>query len=100
MLIENSSKYYLKRTRAFSKEIEFNVPEDLQSKKDVNIEELFPVAIACIADLSADIVRDKIKVEQVKDYSEELYFPSKFYDAYLNINIIELYPVIPLPNGV
>ena len=68
MLIENSSKYYLKRTRAFSKEIEFNVPEDLQSKKDVNIEELFPLAIACIADLSADIVRGKIKVEQVRDY--------------------------------
>lgn len=89
MLIENSSKYYLKRTRAFSKEIEFNVPEDLQSKKDVNIEELFPLAIACIADLSADIVRGKIKVEQVKDYSEELYFSSKFYDAYLNINTIE-----------
>lgn len=72
MLIEKNSKYYLKRARAFSKEIEFDVPEDLQSKKDVNIEELFPLAIACIADLSSGIVRGKIAVEQVKDYSEEL----------------------------
>jgi len=88
MLIEKNSKYYLKRARAFSKEIEFDVPEDLQSKKDVNIEELFPLAIACIADLSSGIVRGKIAVEQVKDYSEELYFASKFYDSYLNINTI------------
>lgn len=79
MLIEKNSKYYLKRARAFSKEIEFNVPEDLQSKKDVNIEELFPLAIAYVADLSAGIVRGKITVEQVKDYSEELYFTSKCY---------------------
>ena len=89
MLIENRANYYLKRTRASAKEIEFNVPIELRAKKDVNIDELFPLAIACIADLAAGIVRGEIKVEQVNSYSKELYFASKFYDSYLYVNASE-----------
>ncbi|MCM1524895.1 MAG: DEAD/DEAH box helicase, partial [Ruminococcus sp.] len=86
MQIENNSQYYLKRARASAKEIEFNVPDDLKSKKDVNIDELFPLAIACIADLSSSIIRQEIPIKQVRKYSKELYFASKFYDAYTYIN--------------
>lgn len=85
MLIEKNAQYLLKRTRAFAKEIEFDIPEELRAVNDVNINELFPVTIACIADLSADIVRGKESGEQVKAHRKELYFASKFYDAYLNL---------------
>ena len=86
MLIDKNAQYFLKRTRAFAKEIEFNIPEELRALKDVNIDELFPVAIACIADLSADIVRGKESGEQIKAHKKELYFASKFYDSYLQLN--------------
>ena len=83
MLIEKNAQYYLKRTRAFAKEIEFDIPEELRAPKDVNIDELFPIAIACIADLSADIVRGKNSDEQIKTHKKNLYFASKFYDSYM-----------------
>ena len=41
MLIEKNAQYYLKRTRAFAKEIEFDIPEHLRTKKEVDINELF-----------------------------------------------------------
>ena len=90
MLIEKNAKYFLKRTRAYAKEIEFNIPDELRSPKDVDIEELFPVAIACIADLSAEIVRGKESDEQIRKHKQELYFASKFYDSYLNLNNSEV----------
>ena len=86
MLIDKNAQYFLKRTRAFAKEIEFDIPEGLRAIKDVNIDELFPVAIACIADLSADIVRGKESDEQIKVHKNELYFASKFYDSYLQLS--------------
>ena len=86
MQLEKKSQYYLKRARATAKEIEFRVPDGLKAKKDVDIDELFPVAIACIADLSSGIIRQEIPVNQIKQYSSELYFASKFYDAYIYIN--------------
>lgn len=90
MLIDKNAQYFLKRTRAFAKEIEFDIPKELRAVKDVNIDELFPVAIACIADLSADIVRGKESVEQIKIHKNELYFASKFYDSYLQLNQTEI----------
>lgn len=86
MLIDKNAQYFLKRTRAFAKEIEFEIPEELRAIKDVNIDELFPVAIACVADLSADIIRGKESDEQIKAHKKELYFASKFYDSYLQLN--------------
>lgn len=86
MLIEKTSEYYLKRARAFAKEIEFNIPENLRAIKDVDIEDLFPLVIACIADLSVAIVRGQTNDEQLKAHAKELYFASKFYDSYLQIS--------------
>ena len=86
MLIERNSTYYLKRTRAFAKEIEFNIPENLRAPKDIDIDDLFPLVIACIADLSAEIVRGNTNEEQIRTHVNELYFASKFFDAYLHIN--------------
>ena len=37
MLIEKNAQYYLKRTRAFAKEIEFDIPEELRAQKDICI---------------------------------------------------------------
>ena len=90
MLIEKNAQYYLKRTRAFAKEIEFDIPNELRASQDVNIDELFPVAIACIADLSADIVRRRDGDEQIKLHKKDLYFASKFYDSYLGLNKSDL----------
>ena len=89
MLIEKNAQYYLKRTRAFAKEVEFDIPEELRANKEINVNELFPLTIACIADLSADIVRGKESNEQIKIHKNELYFASKFYDSYLNLNNIQ-----------
>ena len=86
MLIERNSTYYLKRTRAFAKEIEFGIPENLRAPKDIDIDDLFPLVIACIADLSADIVRGNAYDEQIKAHTSELFFASKFFDSYLHIN--------------
>ncbi len=91
MLIDKNAQYFLKRTRAFAKEVEFNIPEDLRAIKDINIDELFPVSIACIADLSADIVRGKESNEQIKVHKKELYFASKFYDSYLQLNNTDIF---------
>ena len=38
MLIEKKAKYFMKRTRAYAKEIEFNIPNELRAPKDVPIE--------------------------------------------------------------
>ena len=89
MLIEKEAQYYLKRTRAYAKEIEFDIPEELRSRKDDGVDELFPVAIACIADLAADIVRGKENDDQIRAHGKELYFASKFYDSYLQLNVSE-----------
>ena len=62
MLIEKSAQYYLKRARASAKEKEFDVPHELQARKDVNIDELFPLTIACISDLSVKIAKESISV--------------------------------------
>lgn len=86
MLIEKRAQYYLKRARASAKEKEFDVPDELQARKDVNVDELFPLTIACISDLSVKIAKENISVEEVKNYYDELYFSSKFYDSYLYIN--------------
>lgn len=91
MLIEKNSQYFLKRTRALAKEIEFDIPEELRAKRDVDICELFPVAIACIADLSASIVRGNEADEEIKAHKKELYFASKFYDSYLQISDIDMF---------
>ena len=90
MLIEKNAQYYLKRTRAFAKEIEFDIPEHLRTKKEVDINELFPVVIGCIADLSADIVRDENIDKQVDIHKKELYFASKFYDSYINLRVTDI----------
>ena len=91
MLIEKNAKYFLKRARAYAKETEFNIPDELRSPRDVHIEELFPIAIACIADLSADIVRGRESEEQIKAHKKELYFASKFYDSYLYLNNFNIF---------
>lgn len=90
MLIEKNAQYYLKRTRAFAKEIEFDIPEHLRTKKEVDINELFPVVIGCIADLSADIVRGENVDKQVDIHKKELYFASKFYDSYINLRVTDI----------
>lgn len=58
MLVEKRAQYYLKRARASAKEIEFDVPLELQAKKDVDVDELFPLTIACISDLSVKIAKE------------------------------------------
>ena len=92
MLIEKTSKYYLKRTRAFAKEIEFDIPENLRAVKDVDVDDLFPLVIACIADLSAEIVRGKSNENQIQAHANELRFAAKFFDSYLHINSVTPHP--------
>ncbi len=89
MLIGKNAEYYLKRTRAAAKENELDVPNELRARRDIDIQELFPTAIACIADLSADIVRGVVKKDIVSDVKSQLYFASKFFDSFLEISSID-----------
>ncbi len=47
MLIEKNAQYYLKRTRAFAKEIEFDIPEELRAQKDINIPWWLELCFCC-----------------------------------------------------
>ena len=51
-MTNNNNEYYLKRTRAAAKEIELGVAEEDRARKDITIEELFPLTVSIIGDVS------------------------------------------------
>ena len=74
------SEYYLKRTLATAKEIEFEVPEDVRAK-NVRIERLFPLVISYVGDSAYKIVSKNENLSPEDKY--KLIFALKFFTSYI-----------------
>lgn len=89
MLIEGKSQYLLKKVRAKAKMYEYHIPEELHGTTEREVSRLLILAIATIGDFSNEIVdgnnHGKIDYE---NYQKNLRFSSKFFDAYLDSNLI------------
>jgi Superfamily II helicase len=82
MLIENSSKYLLKKTRAKSKMFEYDVPIDEHISVESNAIELLLIAIGVIGNTSNELWNLKDAPLNVsEDSKKELEFSSVFFDA-------------------
>lgn len=82
MLIEKSSKYLLKKTRAKSKMFEYDVPVDEHISVESNAIELLLIAIGVIGNTSNELWDVKDAPLNVSEASKkELEFSSVFFDA-------------------
>lgn len=85
MLIENTSKYLLKKTRAKAKMYEYNLPEDRHLHTEKNVSDLLLISIGAIGNISVAILKDPNQKHVLIEESKlELEFASKFFDSYLN----------------
>lgn len=85
MLIEGTSKYLLKKTRAKAKMVEYDIPEEQHIFVEKNVEDLFLIAVGAIGNISAAIMRNTDDRDSfILQSKSELEFASKFFDAYLN----------------
>lgn len=88
MLIENQSKYYLKKIRAKSKMFEYSVPEELHVNVEDQSNDLILLSIAIIGDVADAIWQQNnppiILTEKLK---EELHFVARFFDSYYQSNL-------------
>lgn len=82
MLIENSSKYLLKKTRAKSKMFEYDVPIDEHISVESNAIELLLIAIGVIGNASNELWDfNGFPLKVSEDSKKELEFSSVFFDA-------------------
>lgn len=88
MLIENQSKYYLKKIRAKSKMFEYSVPEELHVNVEDQSNDLILLSIAIIGDVADAIWQQNnppiILTEKLK---EEIHFVARFFDSYYQSNL-------------
>ena len=83
MLIESTSKYYLKKVRAKAKMYEYGVPENIHIKVEEQANDLILLSIGVVGDISNEIWNMKqAPIILSKEKEEELYFVSRFFDAY------------------
>ena len=83
MLIESTSKYYLKKVRAKAKMYEYSVPENLHIEVEEEANNLILLSIGVVGDISNEIWNMKqAPIILSKEKEEELYFVSSFFDAY------------------
>lgn len=88
MLIEDRSKYYLKKIRIKSKLNEYNVKDDLHIKIEEQSSDLILLCIAIIGDVTEEIWNNKeTPIILSNEIQEELYFASKFFDSYYQSNL-------------
>lgn len=90
MLIENHSKYLLKKLRAKAKMYEYNVDLDLHIKVEKEAPNLLLIAIGAIGDITAEILRKK-NIDNLKNNESRisLEFSSKFFDSFLQTRFDE-----------
>ena len=82
MLIENSSKYLLKKTRAKSKMFEYDVPIDEHISVESNAIELLLIAIGVMGNTSNELWNlEDAPLRVSEDSKKELEFSSVFFDA-------------------
>lgn len=85
MLIENTSQYLLKKTRAKAKMIEYSIPPEVHITVEQEVEKLFLIAVAAIGDISAAILRNTEDSKTlINNAKADLEFSSKYFDSYLN----------------
>lgn len=85
MLIESTSKYLLKKTRAKAKMYEYRIDEELHVEVEENVPDLLLIAIGAIGNISSSIIRTgNTKMIEMDDVQSDLEFSSKFFDAYLS----------------
>lgn len=83
MLIENTSKYYLKKIRAKAKMYEYAVLDDNHIKVEEQANDLILLCIGIVGDIANEICEMKeIPINLSSENKDKLYFASKFFDAY------------------
>ncbi|NLD50368.1 MAG: DEAD/DEAH box helicase [Clostridiaceae bacterium] len=90
MLIESTSQYLLKKTRAKAKMIEYSVPKEQHIAVEQDVEKLFLIAVAAIGDICTAILKNIEDCDTIIDSAkEDLEFSSKYFDSYLNTQLDE-----------
>ncbi|MDD3138517.1 MAG: DEAD/DEAH box helicase, partial [Lachnospiraceae bacterium] len=90
MLIENRSRYLLKKVRAKAKMNEYHIPPELHGKTESDANYLLVLAIATLGDFSNDIIKSYKKKEiDYTEHRKNLQFASVFFDAYLDAKMYE-----------
>lgn len=88
MLIEDRSKYYLKKVRAKSKMYEYNVQNNLHITVEEQANDLILLCIAIIGDVAEEIWNNEHEPISLSDtLKDELYFASRFFDSYYQSNL-------------
>lgn len=102
MLIENTSKYYLKKVRTKAKMYEYVVPENLHIETENQVNDLVLLCIGIVGDIANDIWdMGQAPIILTKEKKEELYFVSRFFDSYFQSKIsIEMNPYYILMGAV
>lgn len=90
MLIENTSKYYLKKIRAKAKMYEYAVPDALHINVEEQANDLLLLNIGIVGDIANEIWEMKqAPVILPNQKNEELHFASNFFDAYFQSKLSE-----------
>ncbi len=102
MLIETTSKYYLKKVRAKAKMYEYGVLENLHIKVEDQANDLILLSIGIVGDIANEIWNMKqAPIILPKEKEEELYFVSRFFDSYFQSQMsIEMNPYFILMGAV
>lgn len=103
MLIESTSKYYLKKVRAKAKMYEYVVPEDLHIRVEDQSNDLILLCIGIVGDIANEICNmDQANIILLsKEKQEELYFVSRFFDSYFQSKMsVEMNPYFVLMGAV
>ncbi|WP_245578448.1 hypothetical protein [Atopobacter phocae] len=92
MLIEEKSRYYLKKIRAKSKMFEYSVPEELHISVETQSNDLVLLSIAIIGDV-ADVIwqQNNTPIILTEIMEEELHFAARFFDSYYQTNLDYVY---------
>lgn len=102
MLIESTSKYYLKKVRAKAKMYEYGVPENLHIEVEEQANDLILLSIGIVGDIANEIWdMEQAPIILPKEKEEELYFVSRFFDSYFQSKMsIEMNPYYILMGAV
>ena len=102
MLIESTSKYYLKKVRAKAKMYEYGVPENLHIEVEDQANDLILLCIGIVGDIANEIWNmEQAPIILPKEKEEELYFVSRFFDSYFQSKMsIEMNPYYILMGAV
>lgn len=102
MLIESTSKYYLKKVRAKAKMYEYGVPENLHIEVEEQANDLILLSIGVVGDIANEIWNmEQAPIILPKEKEEELYFVSRFFDSYFQSKMsIEMNPYYILMGAV